>query len=359
MSSRIVRTQPLEFFKDRFTYDPETGNFTSKGFGYGSVSKNKITGTKLIVDRVNHSAGRVAWGMVYGAYPERDLTYIDGDKCNTAIANLMLSVKKNYGKVASITDLKSVLNYDRDSGVFTWKTRVGKAKPGDTAGTVIKDNHLQVTVWGKPYKCSRLAWAFEYNQWPKRKLYHLNGRNGDDRIDNLAMQEPLVSPGNITIERLKDLLHYDPDTGEFTWVKRTSNRINLGDVAGQIDDHGHREIRIDSCKYRAHRLAWLWEYGRLPKSDLQIDHINGVRDDNRIINLREVTGSINQQNRRSASKNNTTGALGVHKAKNGYRVRLNVDGKEKICGYFSFDQFEEAKAFALEMKRKYHEGCTI
>lgn len=352
--------KPIDFFKERFTYDPETGTFSSKGFGLGCVSKSTRRGTQLIVDRVNYTAGRVAWAFVHGAYPERDLVYIDGDKTNTAISNIMLSIRSDSptGEIP-IADLKKVLNYDSNTGKFTWITRVGKAKPGEVAGTKIKDGHLQLMVWGRTYKCSRLAWAFYYGEWPTHNTYHLDGNNGNDSIANLAIQERIVDAGNISLKRLKDLLSYDPETGIFRWVKRTSNRVNIGDIAGEIDDHGHRGIRIDSYRYRAHRLAWLWVYGRLPADDLQIDHINGERDDNRIVNLREVTGSINQQNRRGASKNSTTGVLGVHPTKNGYRVRLKVNGKELVCGYFRKDQFEEAKAFALEMKRKHHPGCTI
>jgi hypothetical protein len=89
-------------------------------------------------------------------------------------------------------------------------------------------------------------------------------------------------------QRLKELLTYDPETGVFTWIKRSNN------IAGAVDAYGYIVIRLDKILYKAHRLAWLYMYGNFPSCNL--DHINQIKNDNRICNLRMVTQSQNMQN---------------------------------------------------------------
>jgi len=113
----------------------------------------------------------------------------------------------------------------------------------------------------------------------------------------------------LTQERLKHLLHYNPDTVVFTWLSKPSRRINSGSIAGRIKPKkGYVEIGISGRIYLAHRLAWLYIYGTWPKE--QVDHINGIRNDNRIKNLRLATTSQNQWNKKM-QKNNTSGIKGV------------------------------------------------
>ena len=111
----------------------------------------------------------------------------------------------------------------------------------------------------------------------------------------------------ITQKELKDLLHYDPETGVFTWLKSGKGRKANGETRGLTN--GYFTIRINWRQYKAHRLAWLYVYGVWPKG--QIDHINHNTTDNRIANLREVTNQENHRNM-SLSKNNTSGVTGVY-----------------------------------------------
>jgi hypothetical protein len=99
---------------------------------------------------------------------------------------------------------------------------------------------------------------------------------------------------NLTQERLKELLHYNPDTGDFTWIV-TKGGVLRGSVAGSKDNYGYLIIRVDVQRYKAHRLAFLYMENKFPLD--QVDHINRIRDDNRWINLRNATGSENQQNK--------------------------------------------------------------
>lgn len=159
----------------------------------------------------------------------------------------------------------------------------------------------------------------------------------------------------ITQEKLKELLEYDQETGVFT-RKIDCVKTKKGDIAGNDNGQGYKRISIFGKRYRLHRLAWLYVYGIHPVNE--IDHINGIRDDNRILNLREVTRSENSQNQRKAKKNNKTGLLGVSSRNGKYRAQLEVKGK-----YFSSPPFktkEEAYEEYIKMKRLHHgENCMI
>ena len=141
----------------------------------------------------------------------------------------------------------------------------------------------------------------------------------------------------ITQKELKELLHYTPETGVFTRIKATQS-IRVGDVAGTIMQIGYVMLRVKGNKYLAHRLAWLYMYGYFPSN--QIDHRNHIRDDNRIVNLREVTCAENHRNR-SKSKFNLSGVTGVRwrKQNSKWLASVKVNGKQKHLGYFD-DKFE-------------------
>lgn len=100
----------------------------------------------------------------------------------------------------------------------------------------------------------------------------------------------------LTQARLRELLQYNPETGIFTWLQRRAGKAQKGSIAGRYHPSGHRIIRVDVTSYYAHRLAWIYVHGHIPDG-LVIDHINNVRDDNRICNLRPVTQKVNIQNR--------------------------------------------------------------
>ena len=156
----------------------------------------------------------------------------------------------------------------------------------------------------------------------------------------------------LTQSRLKELLHYDPETGVFTWLLRTSNRIRVGGVAGCARRDGYRLIRLDGGSYLAHRLAWLYIHGVSPPEET--DHINGIRADNRIANLREATKSGNQQNRAIHSKN-TSGFPGVswHSQVGKWQAHIRSEGKSKYLGLFdaSEDAHEAYCAAKVQMHR--------
>ena len=147
--------------------------------------------------------------------------------------------------------------------------------------------------------------------------------------------------------RLAEVLSYDPHTGKFTWKVSPSANTSAGGEAGHVMARkGYVQISIDGRRYVAHRLAWLYERGAWPKH--QIDHLNGLRADNRIENLRDVTASVNQISR-SGRK-----ARGVTKLGDRWKCVGCYRGKVVYIG--CFDSFEAAIEARMEFEvRKFGE----
>lgn len=178
-------------------------------------------------------------------------------------------------------------------------------------------------------------------------------RKDDQRI---ARKVPIRKVDMITQTRLKELLQYDPNTGVFTWIK--SGRGRRANVAGSIGKRGYIEIGIDSNKYLAHRLAWLFVYGHMPLNIL--DHIDHNTSNNSIDNLRDVSKAENAQNQVKATRSNKSSCLiGVnfHKCRGVYRAAITTNGVKKQIGVFT--SAEEAHKAYVKEKRKLHSTCTI
>lgn len=160
---------------------------------------------------------------------------------------------------------------------------------------------------------------------------------------------------DVSAARVRELLDYDPGTGVFT--RRLSNgRWKAGTVAGCTGVDGYTFIYVDGVQYRAHRLAWLHVHGIFPAAD--IDHINGLRRDNRIANLRDVSRKTNLQNIRNVRSSSTSGLLGAfrHKKSGLWRTSLKIDGKERSLGYFKTP--EEAHRAYMAGRLQHYPGCA-
>lgn len=159
----------------------------------------------------------------------------------------------------------------------------------------------------------------------------------------------------LTVERLRELLHYDPETGVFT-NRVTRGKALKGMVAGGSNLRGYWAICIDFRKYPAHILAWFYTHGVWPR--VQLDHRDTNGMNNRIENLREATGGQNLQNKRRAHKNNKLGILGVRlHVKGRYQARIRVSNRERSIGYF--DTAAEAHAAYVKAKRELHPFSTL
>ena len=160
-----------------------------------------------------------------------------------------------------------------------------------------------------------------------------------------------TTPANeLTAEKLRELLHYSPETGIFTWKVRTSNRVKVGDVAGSQSGDGYLSIRVCSQHFKSHRLAWLYVYGVWPED--QIDHANRVRTDNRIANLRDVSRKQNMQNA-SKRSDNTSGHPGAYwdKHTSKWQAKIKHNQEQINLGYFA--TLEEAVSARKAGELKY------
>lgn len=163
------------------------------------------------------------------------------------------------------------------------------------------------------------------------------------------------------IERIQSMatftdLKYNPDTGVLHWMI-SEKRIKKGAFAGTLN-RGYLRIKVAGKTYKAHRIAWFLTYGKWP--DGEIDHINGDRADNRIVNLRDVSRMTNTQNLHAAKAHNkSSGLLGVTFNKNTGRwiAALQANKKEYFLGTHKTAQ--EAHNAYIQKKRELHIGCTI
>jgi len=132
--------------------------------------------------------------------------------------------------------------------------------------------------------------------------------------------------------RLREVLEYDPATGAFTWL-RTIHPRRIGTKAGSLNSRGYVHIKVGSRSYKAHRLAWLYMHGVMPPHG--IDHVNGVKSDNRIENLRPADQSQNSANRK-LSKTNTAGFKGVTRNKKSgkWLAQIQRRGEKVFLGLF-------------------------
>lgn len=152
---------------------------------------------------------------------------------------------------------------------------------------------------------------------------------------------------SLTAERLREVLDYNPETGDLVWRRSTGRRAKVGEVAGAKHCKGYLQVTIDGKNHLAHRLVWLHVHGELPHS--LIDHVNGDKADNQLANLRPATNAQNLSNRSMLNSNNTSGHRGVcwARANGKWRAEITSGTKSKHIGYFDTAD-EAATAYRLE-----------
>lgn len=161
---------------------------------------------------------------------------------------------------------------------------------------------------------------------------------------------------NVTPDFLRTLFAYDERTGDLVRLTAPTYKNHVGQIAGSVCKHsGYRVVKIKSRRYPVHRIVWALVHGCWPQHE--IDHINGIKTDNRIANLRDVPHQVNVQNLRSKTSSSSTGMLGVGPKGSKWRARITVNGVPRTLGTFTSQ--DDAQAAYVEAKRSLHVGCTI
>lgn len=157
----------------------------------------------------------------------------------------------------------------------------------------------------------------------------------------------------LPLSRIFEFFEYDPESGNLFWKKNPVGacRSFIGRKAGTVINTGYLIVKLDGEAFLAHRIAWTLHFGCEPKHE--IDHINRVRSDNRIANLRDVPCYENNQNK-GISSHNTSGIKGVYWHKNNRRWWSQIGYKNKLINLGSFDTKEEAALAYKAAKQKFH-----
>lgn len=243
--------------------------------------------------------------------------------------------------------LYAIANIEYDNSTNTFYDRCKNAVLGMYKGG-------RTPILNKCVSSLALAVLLREGKQYEGRIIPKDGDCANCREENLLLVSKVAKGTLISHERLISLLTYYPESGLFKW---RNNPSCLNEYAGYDLTKGYRGIKIDGVRYQLHRLAWFYHYGEWPK--YCIDHIDSVRDNNAISNLRDVTMNINAQNKRAAPSNaRTTKVLGVYLHKCGkYQAQIKKDKIWYNCG--THDTIEEAQAAYIEMKRKLHPGNML
>lgn len=146
----------------------------------------------------------------------------------------------------------------------------------------------------------------------------------------------------LTVDRIKELFDYDQVTGNLIWKVTKSPTAPSGSIAGSTNAKGHINLQIDKKMYAAHQIVFMLHHGMIPN---EIDHINGIKADNRIENLRPCTSSQNKGNIQLLSSNQS-GYRGVslNRQSGFYHAQIKIHGKQTYLGRFT-DPHDAALAY--------------
>lgn len=152
---------------------------------------------------------------------------------------------------------------------------------------------------------------------------------------------------NLTQQYLLELFEYK--NGDL-YNKKSRQKAKAGEIAGSLLKDGYRQVHIANRSYKVHRVIFMMHYGYLPP---QVDHINGVKNDNRIENLRPANNSKNQQNRKP-QRNNITGHKNIHFCNRSQRYVVSFRVNKKLISYGYFKDIDKAKQVAMQKRIELH-----
>lgn len=162
---------------------------------------------------------------------------------------------------------------------------------------------------------------------------------------------------DISFDEANRLFAYDPDTGVLTRKVPAGRfgQIKAGTVVGCKCSSGHLQVRVNGRLHLVHRICYTLISGKPPLQ--YVDHINGIKSDNRKANLRDVSKAENCQNLKGPMKSGSSGYLGVTRNGRNWKCSVSENGKQKYLG--TFKSKEDAYQVFLQYKRSIHNGCTL
>lgn len=235
-----------------------------------------------------------------------------------------------------INALKEHMTYDPMIGKFYHnKDWLPSTHVGDEVGKQLKGGRYYMCIKNKKYTRARLAWAFYYGAEPTYFILHKNGDVLDDRIDNLIETEDIHAtrkdlgifkpsvPGLVWEHSkiIKDLYYHDG----LLYRTKDNTQLAANPVAG-----GYLYASVYGIGRPYSHVIWFYHNGEFPPKGMEIDHINHIRDDNRIENLRLVTRRENCANK--ANKTHLTGAVKLARSWAAY-ITINRKGVKIGSGY--------------------------
>ena len=178
-------------------------------------------------------------------------------------------------------------------------------RPKLVGSSLFSTRTATIVVKGKRYTASSVVWAWFWHKGepPKGELRHADGDTSNNDIQNLILREGRLQRV-VTADLLREYATYDPENGDFKWVKKVSERTKLGVASSPYaTDRGNRRHTVSFMRQLRHLTHWIWLYVTGEKvwemiPTRFVDHINGDPSDNRWENLRLVTPQQNQSNRR-------------------------------------------------------------
>jgi|GEM_PF-379607 len=324
-------------------------------------------------------------------------------------------------KLVSHGRLLEVIDYEPETGTFTWLNRERGYRPGTKAGTV-RGGYLHIMIDGIDYSAHRLAWFYSTQKWPKQDIDHIDQDKLNNRLLNLrdvsrsennrnkacwrqgeytgvTKSNSLINPWRasirvngklihlgsfstkeaassarhefvlpeietkktknllpLTCEKLKQIVFYDEQNGLF-YKRETTTRTKSGAPIGVVNKNsGYCMQKIEGKSYSSHRLAWFYVYGVWPSG--VIDHIDGIKTNNKIANLRDVSKRENSQNRKCHRDGRVAGVTFRSDLKKPWVARIKINGATKTLGTF-LTQSEARNAYLSsceEMKIPQPEG---
>lgn len=159
-----------------------------------------------------------------------------------------------------------------------------------------------------------------------------------------------------SVELLRKCFAYDPETGLLYWKLAPGNGSRRGDVAGSQRSDGYVRIMLCGTPIYAHVAAWAIYTGQHKPVGFNVDHVNGLRWDNKFDNLRLLTNSQNKLNSHKPYNSNTSGYPGVSLSNGMWQARISIDGRRKCLGTFRL--FEDAKQARMRAELSLRVDCS-